>query len=138
MHGLQDFRNSVAEILTDYDNDMDMSYESASTRLEIEIDRFSVSNAVDMPDEAMDAMFSAFSEFHIKAFEHQHISEAEACRLIRMRAKDMFENSRGWEAVEAMTQPYIDRIESEASSSRHFGTSEGTTFQGPFGDISMN
>ncbi len=138
MQGLQEFRNGVAGIFTDYDNDDTVTYDYASTLMDMEIDKFMTANAIDMPDEAMDEAFAAYAELHVKAFEKQHVSEAEACHMIHDRAKDMFEDSRGWKAVEAMTQTYIDRIERSAPTSQHFSPPESTTFEGPFGDIGMN
>lgn len=142
MNGLQEFKDGIAEIFAEYDADDEINYVTASTRMEIEIERFSVANAIDMPDEAMDEIFSAFSELQIKAFEKEHVSEAEACHMIHDRAKTMFEDSRGWQAVEAAIKPYVDRIEGNTEEPpQQFGQDQqgGTSFGGPLGfDMGLN
>lgn len=141
MNGLTEFQLTVAEIIEDYQNDeMGMTYEMSNTRMEIAIDTFSVANAINMPDEAMDEIFAAFADLHLVAFDNQHLSEAEACQIIHTRAKDMFETSRGWEYVEAVTQPYVDIIEgNDEPPAQQWDMQQGPTFKGPFGqDIGLN
>lgn len=145
MQGLQEFRNNITSVFNAYSHDTAMSYESASTQIEIEIERFSVANAVDMPDEAMDEMFAAVANLHVIAAGKGHISEAEACHIVHNRAKDMFEDSRGWEAVEAASQPYVDKIEGNADADETLPQAPPNSghspmsFKGPLGhDIGFN
>ncbi|MCB1681182.1 MAG: hypothetical protein KDI65_04545 [Alphaproteobacteria bacterium] len=72
---------------------------------------------MDTPDSIIDEVFAAFAELQVRAAEIGNITPVEGIRLITERAEDLFDDYRGWEAVEKAVKPYQDRIESSQEAS---------------------
>lgn len=88
-----------------------LSYESASVQLEEANSELLAQHVVDTPDEVIDQVYEAFAELQVRAAELGNVTPVEGIRLIGERAKDLFENYRGWEAVEKAVRPHQDKLE---------------------------
>ncbi len=91
--------------------DGEISYESASVQIEQANSELLAQHVVDTPDNVLDEVFAAFAELQVRAAEIGNVTPVEGIRLVGERAEDLFENYRGWEAVEKAIRPYQDRLE---------------------------
>lgn len=110
MGAIEEFKESVREIALGLSGGQ-QSYLAANVELDLATSELLGAYALDTPDNVLDEAFKAYAEIHVLAAERGQISRAEACHLINDRASELFEDWRGWEAVENMVKPYWDKLE---------------------------
>lgn len=110
MGALEEFKDRVKEISSGLSGGA-QSYSAANVELDLAASELLGAYALDTPDNVLDETFKAYAELHILAAEKGQISRAEASHLINDRAEELFEDWRGWEAVEQMVRPYWGRLE---------------------------
>lgn len=110
MGAVEEFKQSVREIAAGLSGGQ-QSYLGANVQLDLATSELLGAYALDTPDNVLDEAFRAYADIHVLAAEKGQISRAEASHLINDRATELFEDWRGWEAVENMVKPYWDRLE---------------------------
>ncbi|MBK9586282.1 MAG: hypothetical protein KA099_13215 [Alphaproteobacteria bacterium] len=112
MSNISQHKARTQQIIEEMGNgDESISYESASFQIEEANSELLAQHVVDTPDEVIDQVFEAFAAMQVRASELGNVTPVEGIRLIGERAKDMFENYRGWEAVEKAVRPHQDKLE---------------------------
>ncbi len=110
MSNITQHKARTQQIIEEMGNE-EISYESASVQLEEANSELLAQHVVDTPDEVIDQVYEAFAELQVRAAELGNVTPVEGIRLIGERAKDLFENYRGWEAVEKAVRPHQDKLE---------------------------